>query len=678
MADINDLTDEQLEQVALGKMTLAEALNKKPAYTVDNIHEMSDEQLQMVMDGVPISEIKKERNEFVGMGSSIGGALGGAAIGTAILPGVGTAVGGIIGGALGAFGGELAEDQLQGEDLNYANAAKEAAISAGIDVATLGVAKFAKPAYFAGKRALGFSVEEVAKDIVNKSATTLATQRAGTVGSLVATQDLLSTTGATLTPAQIGGDGILELYENLGRGGIFSGKMFDENMAKVNEAVGGAINDLVGKHEAGVALRGELGGSIDNVLHEAKTALSKQYVKGLDDVMSRVKNDTVNVLPIYNSLDKFLAKNSNRLGNTNLNKKAYATIKDLQRQLEGGFKEVDVFETIQKPYRNAFGQTKYTTEKVLKGTKKEPIPMTAKEVIEWQKKVNNTINDIGALNRQSGLFNTTVDAQLSQVNRAISGSIDQVMSRVNPEAYAKYKTVKTAYGDGLSQLRPRTMKSVLDGAKKGDLDRLGSVLLQDGKTNLSKFNQAWKAINFSVNTMKPSRFKELGFKDKKEFIDNIKSSYVQNLFPDINDVGFDITKYANKMSKLSKEDIEKAKSILGKDYGRFNQIRNAIIDASKSSKTDVGLLSLRSKELQAGTAVLAGSTAGFGTGLAALLTPKFMARIALNPKQSGRLINLLGRRSTTPEGLTATQKSITALLAAEGVDLAAEPLTSPN
>ena len=678
MADINDLTDEQLEQVALGKMTLAEALNKKPAYTVDNIHEMSDEQLQMVMDGVPISEIKKERNEFVGMGSSIGGALGGAAIGTAILPGVGTAVGGIIGGALGAFGGELAEDQLQGEDLNYANAAKEAAISAGIDVATLGVAKFTKPAYFAGKRALGFSVEEVAKDIVNKSATTLATQRAGTVGSLVATQDLLSTTGATLTPAQIGGDGILELYENLGRGGIFSGKMFDENMAKVNEAVGGAINDLVGKHEAGVALRGELGGSIDNVLHEAKTALSKQYVKGLDDVMSRVKNDTVNVLPIYNSLDKFLAKNSNRLGNTNLNKKAYATIKDLQRQLEGGFKEVDVFETIQKPYRNAFGQTKYTTEKVLKGTKKEPIPMTAKEVIEWQKKVNNTINDIGALNRQSGLFNTTVDAQLSQVNRAISGSIDQVMSRVNPEAYAKYKTVKTAYGDGLSQLRPRTMKSVLDGAKKGDLDRLGSVLLQDGKTNLSKFNQAWKAINFSVNTMKPSRFKELGFKDKKEFIDNIKSSYVQNLFPDINDVGFDITKYANKMSKLSKEDIEKAKSILGKDYGRFNQIRNAIIDASKSSKTDVGLLSLRSKELQAGTAVLAGSTAGFGTGLAALLTPKFMARIALNPKQSGRLINLLGRRSTTPEGLTATQKSITALLAAEGVDLAAEPLTSPN
>ena len=678
MADINDLTDEQLEQVALGKMTLAEALNKKPAYTADNIHEMSDEQLQMVMDGVPISEIKKERNEFVGMGSSIGGALGGAAIGTAILPGVGTAVGGIIGGALGAFGGELAEDQLQGEDLNYANAAKEAAISAGIDVATLGVAKFAKPAYFAGKRALGFSVEEVAKDIVNKSATTLATQRAGTVGSLVATQDLLSTTGATLTPAQIGGDGILELYENLGRGGIFSGKMFDENMAKVNEAVGGAINDLVGKHEAGVALRGELGGSIDNVLHEAKTALSKQYVKGLDDVMSRVKNDTVNVLPIYNSLDKFLAKNSNRLGNTNLNKKAYATIKDLQRQLEGGFKEVDVFETIQKPYRNAFGQTKYTTEKVLKGTKKEPIPMTAKEVIEWQKKVNNTINDIGALNRQSGLFNTTVDAQLSQVNRAISGSIDQVMSRVNPEAYAKYKTVKTAYGDGLSQLRPRTMKSVLDGAKKGDLDRLGSVLLQDGKTNLSKFNQAWKAINFSVNTMKPSRFKELGFKDKKEFIDNIKSSYVQNLFPDINDVGFDITKYANKMSKLSKEDIEKAKSILGKDYGRFNQIRNAIIDASKSSKTDVGLLSLRSKELQAGTAVLAGSTAGFGTGLAALLTPKFMARIALNPKQSGRLINLLGRRSTTPEGLTATQKSITALLAAEGVDLAAEPLTSPN
>lgn len=672
MADLSDLTDEQLEQIALGNLTLDEALGKKPAYTADNIYEMSDEQLQMVMDGVPISEIKKERNELVGMGTSIGGALAGAAAGTAILPGIGTAIGGLIGGAAGAFGGELIEDELQGEDLNYANAAKEAAISAGIDVATLGAAKFAKPAYFAGKRALGFSVEEVAKDIVEKSSATLATQRAGTAASLAATQDLLSTTGATLTPAQVGGDGILELYENLGRGGIFSGKMFDENMAKVNQAVGGAVNDLIGKHEAGVALRGELGGAIDNVLHEAKGALSKQYVKGLDDVMARVKNDTVNVLPIYSALDRFLAKNANRLGETNLNKQAYNTIKDLQSQLRGGFKEVDVFETIQKPYKNAFGQTMYKTEKVLKGTKKEPIPMTAKEVIEWQKKVNNTINDIGALNRQSGLFNTTADAQLSQVNRAISGSIDQVMSRVNPEAYAKYKTVKKAYGDGLSQLRPRTMKTVLDGAKKGDLDRLGSVLLQDGKTNLSKFNQAWKAINYSVNTMKPARFKELGFKNKKEFLDNIKSSYVQNLFPDINDVGFDITKYANKMSKLSKEDLAKAKSILGKDYGRFNQIRNAIIDASKSSKTDVGLLSLRSKELQAGTAVVAGSTAGLGTGLAALLTPKFMAKVALNPKQTGRLINLLGRKSTTPEGLSATQKAIAALIAAESMDTAVD------
>lgn len=670
--DLSGLTDEQLEQVALGNLDVLQAQKNTSYFNLDNMDELTDEQLEMVANGTPLSEIKKERNELVGMGTSIGGALAGAAAGTAILPGIGTAIGGLIGGAAGAFGGELIEDELQGEDLNYANAAKEAAISAGIDVATLGAAKFAKPAYFAGKRALGFSVEEVAKDIVEKSSATLATQRAGTAASLAATQDLLSTTGATLTPAQVGGDGILELYENLGRGGIFSGKMFDENMAKVNEAVGGAVNDLVGKHEAGVALRGELGGAIDNVLHEAKGALSKQYVKGLDDVMSRVKNDTVNVLPIYSALDRFLAKNANRLGETNLNKQAYNTIKDLQSQLRGGFKEVDVFETIQKPYKNAFGQTMYKTEKVLKGTKKEPIPMTAKEVIEWQKKVNNTINDIGALNRQSGLFNTTADAQLSQVNRAISGSIDQVMSRVNPEAYAKYKTVKQAYGDGLSQLRPRTMKTVLDGAKKGDLDRLGSILLQDGKTNLSKFNQAWKAINYSVNTMKPARFKELGFKNKKEFLDNIKSSYVQNLFPDINDVGFDITKYANKMSKLSKEDLAKAKSILGKDYGRFNQIRNAIIDASKSSKTDVGLLSLRSKELQAGTAVVAGSTAGLGTGLAALLTPKFMAKVALNPKQTGRLINLLGRKSTTPEGLSSTQKAIAALIAAESMDTAAD------
>ncbi|MGJ8682895.1 bacteriocin class II family protein, partial [Paraglaciecola sp.] len=381
MADINSLTDEQLEQVALGKISLDEAVGKTSYYTADNIDELSDEQLAMVAAGTPLSEIKKERNEFVGMGTSIGGALTGAAVGTAILPGVGTAIGGLIGGAVGAFGGELAEDQLQGEDLNYANAAKEAAISAGIDVATLGVAKWAKPAYYAGKRALGFTAEEVAQDIVQKAVVDKGLQVAGTQTSLAATQDLLSTTGATLTPSQVGGDGILEFYENIGRGGIASGKLFEENMVKVNDAVSGAINDLIGKHQAGVALKGELGESVDNVLYEAKKSLGKQYEIGLREVESLIKNDKVNVIGIHEALEGFLKSKTNKLGGSSLQNDALRIIKDLQKDLSNGFKVEDIVETVRVPVKGLFGETTYRNVSKVTGKKKVPVPLMAKQLI---------------------------------------------------------------------------------------------------------------------------------------------------------------------------------------------------------------------------------------------------------------------------------------------------------
>jgi hypothetical protein len=670
MADINSLTDEQLEQVALGKLTLDEAIGKTSYYTVDNIDELSDEQLAMVAAGTPLSEIQKERNEFVGMGSSIGGALGGAAIGTAILPGVGTAVGGIIGGALGAFGGELAEDELQGEDLNYANAAKEAAISVGLDVVTLGAMKFAKPAYFAGKRALGFTAEEVAQDLAQKAAVRKGIQTAGTQTSLAATQELLSKTGATLTPSQVGGDGILEFYENIGRGGIASGKLFDENMAKVNDAVSGAINDLVGKHQAGVALKGELGESVDNVLYEAKKSLGKQYEIGLREVEGLIKNDTVNVLPIYNALEGFLKSKRNKLGNSSLQKDALRVIEDIQKDLSGGFKLVDEVREVKTPYTNSFGQKMFKTEKQVVGKKKIPVPITAKQLIEWQKKVNKTVSDMK--NPQSPLYATSSDAEISQAARALSGALDGVMAKVNPQAYAKYQQVKKAYSKGINVLRPDSVKGVINAASKGDYERLGKMFFQEGKVNINQFDQTWKAVKSAASLMDKKQLSNLGFSDKADLFKTIKESYVRNLFPDVNDVKFSITDYANKMAKLTPEEVKQARKILGKDYGRFNQIRNAIIDASKQSKTDVGLLSLRSKELQGISAIATASMTGIVGGLAAVLAPKMMAKIALNPKQTARLINIMKRSSDTPEGLTATQKAITALLASESVETATD------
>jgi hypothetical protein len=562
------------------------------------------------------------------------------------------------------------------EELNYTNAAKEAAISLGVDALTLGAAKFAKPVYFAGKKALGFAGEEVGKDIAEKVATRATTQKAGTPLSLKSTAELLGEKGAVLTPIQLGEKGVLGFYDNLGRGGILSGKMFDDNMVKVNDAVSGAVNDLIAKNDAGVMMKGELGASVDSLFHEAKQGLSKQYELGLNEVQRMLKNDKVNVIPIHNAIDVFVKSYSQKIGDSALQDGTLSLLKQIKGDLSNGFKVVDVVKEVRKPYRNALGQTMYKTVKEVTGTKKVPVAIPAEELIIWQKKVNKIITEMG--NPQSSMYNSSIDADLAKVADELSKSIDKSMLGLNAEAYGKYVGIKKQYKKGIKTLRPDNIKSIINAAAKEDYERLGKVFVQEGVVNLDQFKKTWNALNFSVKSMKPEKLQQLGFANKDELFKTIKSTYMQNLLPAVNDVSFDIGKYAAKMSKMTKEELAQAKTVMGKDFGRFNQIRNAIIDASVKPGNDVGMLALRSKELQAGTALAAGSFGGVGVGLFALFAPKLMAKIALNPKTQALLLNILNRSSKTPEGIKITENAIRTLLAAEGVDLAAEPLTSPE
>ena len=96
-----------------------------------------------------------------GIATSIAGAKMGAPFGPA-----GIVLGGIAGGAIGTFGGSLLSDVVSEDELDFAKATEEALFSAGFDIATLGIGKYAKPGYFAAKEALGFTPKEVAADII--------------------------------------------------------------------------------------------------------------------------------------------------------------------------------------------------------------------------------------------------------------------------------------------------------------------------------------------------------------------------------------------------------------------------------------------------------------------------------------------------------------------------------
>ena len=684
----NDLFDklsvEELEQVALGNIDILKAARaRKATYSSANMGEMSVDQLTAVSKGTPISEIQDERNEFVGMAGGLGGALAGASIGTAILPGFGTAIGGIIGGAVGAFGGELAEDALQGEDLDYANATFEGAMSAGIDVATLGTFKFAKPIYFASKKALGFTPNQVSTDLVSMSSVTEGSQIAGSAASLKATQEMLETTGGTLTPSQVGGDGILAFYENMGRNGILSSKSFNENAAKANQSVSNAINDLAARSEAGTLLRDDLGKAVNDVILEGQKALRQQYTNGLNAILPKLDNVGIDVTPIYKDLGNMLNTHKNMLSGTSLEKSAYTLIENLQKDLSAGLPKIeDIFKDMPTSVPsnlvdkagNPFTRTLMKSTKT--GEKTVPNPIPAKDLLLWQKKVNDTITKMVYLNnRNEGGIGKAHIAQLSSV---LKKSIDVAVIKASPEVAEAYSKVKKLFRENIDEVKPNSIKGLLQSASKESYDALGKVLLNTGSLDLSKFKRTWGAIKYSLNNIEPKKMKELGFTGKEDALKTIRASYVRNIFPDVNSSSFDIKSYANKMIKMSPEEVKQAKVVMGESYPQFHRIRNAIIDASKKQKNDVGLLSLRAKELAAITALGstgyfmggdAGGTVALG-GIGILFAPKVMARIALNPKQSAQFINILGRSSTTPAGVNSTEKALKMLMTGEAIDTA--------
>jgi hypothetical protein len=269
-------------------------------------------------------------------------------------------------------------------------------------------------------------------------------------------------------------------------------------------------------------------------------------------------------------------------------------------------------------------------------------------------------------------------AHIAQLSSILKKSIDVAVIKASPEVAEAYSKVKKLFRENIDEVKPNSIKGLLQSASKESYDALGKVLLNTGSLDLSKFKRTWGAIKYSLNNIEPKKMKELGFTGKEDALKTIRSSYVRNIFPDVNSSSFDIKSYANKMIKMSPEEIKQAKIVMGDSYPQFSRIRNAIIDASKKQKNDVGLLSLRAKELAAITALGstgyfmggdAGGTVALG-GIGILFAPKVMARIALNPKQSAQFINILGRSSTTPAGVNSTEKALKMLMTGEAIDTA--------
>jgi len=540
----------------------------------------------------------------------IGGALGGAMIGAPFGP-VGSFVGAMVGSATGTGTGALVSDALTGEDLDYANAVNEAAISMGFDLATLGMGKALKPAYLLAKKKLGFTPQEAAKQLVKELEPAVGTQ-----ASLQATQNILEDTGATLTPSQVGATGLQLIAEKIGRVGIVSAGSFEENARLVNEAAQEGLNEVVNRlsvNASGSPI--ELAENLMGVIDAGKQALTTNYGNGLDELAKMAPtNVSIPLGKHISAMDRFIAERT-----------------------KGGFTDLDpaAIDFIENNLKGMTGNN------LAQATSLEGLIILDKQLTAQIRQKFGTPG--------TSTFNADAERQLTALAAEMREATYNALKKVDPDLASKFKTLKEEYAAGIQGLLPEINNNFVRQASKNNYSALGNTLASAGNASQilafkKSMQEAFKQIEKAGGT---SAGQFIAYEEAEALL---KKGFLEKLFPDLGTEMFSIEKYSNLARRLSsKGEQEKFRAVLGADFPRVKQLINLMAEASTKPSGNIGELAMRSKEYQAGrglaqtvvgvgTAATVGGGMGMGVGAAIILTPMFLARAALNPAHVNRLI----------------------------------------
>lgn len=550
--------------------------------------------------------------------AGVAGSLAGAAYGTTIGGPVGTVVGGIAGGALGTFGGSLASDALTDEDLDFANATKEAAISAGFDVALLGLGKIARPIWNS-LRSSGMSPADAVQAIAQRAG---VAPKAGTPQSIAQTQALLNANDATLTAYQTGkATGADSFKESIANVGMMSRQTMQDNANKVQEVARQELNNLLGGGNTQSLPADELGQRIFSVLDESKKALGRSYVQAMDEVKQIAPRARVSTKPIADTVNKFLDSKTFDFGSA-LDNKTLATLESIRTTLQ------------------------------------DTPAMSIESLVEYQKKLTSIIDDVSDIN--SNNYSSAAAAQLVDVSKQLKKAIYSSIENISPEAAVKYKAANTAYATGINGILPEINKTFIGQARKESYDQIGRLLIN--VNDASKANALMKSVDTAFSRMDPQALANAGFKSSAEAKDAIKHSYLSHLFKGADAQTLDINSFKNLAQQFENDtSAKKMAAIMGKDYGATKRLLNLMHDASMNPSSNVGSILIRSREygsLMSGATIMGGFTAGGAAGAAGTAAvifgiPTLWAKAATNPKAVNKLI-ALNKKSFANEAAAAT------------------------
>lgn len=542
-------------------------------------------------------------------GGMIGGSLG-------MLAGP---VGSVVGGAAGSALGSLIESSQQKDTMSaedYKKAAEEALFSLGIDVATIGVGALVKGGYFMAKQAMGMTPKEVADEIAE----------VGSQESFRRTQKMLQSRGATLTPSQFGDSTLLQrLRENIGRVGIFAGRRFDDNAAKVNEAVNKEFDHLFGVHQAQSV--DELGQAFNAIIQEGRKGLNNLYDFELQQTKNLIRGKQVDPSYLADGLDTYLRGRSfpkkvevidPKTGEVNIVTRQQSTLDP--KTIAVIQEQIDMLRNVKE--------------------------MPAINLLDIQRMLNTKIDEVGSFGTEA--YSKNASRELAEFSTFFRDAMSSQLAKVSPEAAGRMKAANKAFSEISDQLMPKMNNTFVSKANNDVYEGLGKILVNN--TNASQSRALIQQLKQAYKLMDKEQLAKAPFKSADEAINVVRASYVKNTMPKLGGDDFSIDAYKNLAQRFKNpSERKRAAAVLGDKFVPFMDLLNTMSQAAVKPKGNLPTLIMRSKEYAAAGAVggLAASVAT-GTGLAATGTvltgaaalfglAEIFARIATDPAAVTRL-----------------------------------------
>ena len=591
------------------------------------------------------------------------GSIVGTALGVPFGP-PGMIAGGIAGGAILSGTGSAVSDVLEDVPIDYADAVKEAAISAGIDLVTLGAGTKIK-SFIQTRKALGISPKETANQLVKTAQEGMA---AGSKESLRATQRLLEEGGATLTRGQTGSSTVLnDFFDSIAKLGVASGPILERNAERVNSIIGENLNKLVSKSVVGGLDAASLGEELNTVLTVGRKAMINAYgeaLSGASGIKSKIATKSAPTKPFLNRIAAFRSE----FGTTeNVTKEFFSPGKTLLR-------------TEQKPVA-AISELSDPTNKVLNDVTSTFLQfptLTGNSLITLDKQITQIVSRAREQVGVGGSGIVTADLrQVEILEKTLKEGIQNAIKRMDPEAGLAYQALKKEYYDNMEGLLPEINSSILTGIanNKRGFDVLGKMLTTTQSPE--KIEAFMGSIDTAYKLLGKEGASGLTFKTPAEAKNAIKASFLEKSFNLAAFDEVDFSGYRNLVKQWGSKNGRRAlAAVFGADTARVMQLTNMMAETSTKADSNFLGLAIKGKEVSTLSAMAQGGialetllTSGLGSAAAIIAGPVFLAKASTNPKAVKALLAFEKKKFTSEDALQAAAGAIlTNVLADVAID----------